>query len=210
MKRLIGGMKRGLIALFILLASVISLAQDKPVAGPFGFERGMTREQVTKLVGKGTPSTQNPNIVFTFTSAPTPNPAFEQYNLFFSPTEGLLKVIAVGVTISTSDTGTELRSGFTTVVSGVSQKYGQPENTFDTCNGGAGCSSESVWMLGLLEKNRTLSAYWKSAHPSNSVRLISLDAKPLGLNSGYLILAYEFTGWEAFVDEFKAKQNTSY
>jgi hypothetical protein len=71
--------KRSLIALFVLVAGLTSLAQDKPVAGPFGFERGMTLEQVTKLVGKGTPSVKNPTVVFTFTSAPRPNPAFEKY-----------------------------------------------------------------------------------------------------------------------------------
>jgi len=203
-------MKHDLIALFLLLASLTSLAQDKPIAGPFGFERGMTREEVTKLVGKGTPSAKNPNVVFTFTSAPKPNPAFEKYSLFFSPTQGLLKVIAVGVTISTSDTGTELQGGFTAVVSGVSQKYGQPEHTYDMCNGGTGCSGESVWRLGLLEKNRTLAAYWKATQRSNGVNLISLEATPLSLNSGYVVLAYEFTGWEAFVDEVQAKQNTSF
>ncbi len=205
-------MKSSLLVSFILLVSLVSLAQDKPAAGPFGFERGMTREQITQLVGKGTPSAKNPRVVLTVTSAPNPNPAFEKYVLFISPTQGLLKVVAVGVTIQTGDTGSELQSGFSAIVSGVSQKYGKPSNTFDSCNGGTGCSDSAYWMLSLMEKNRTLEAFWemKDRPPVNFVTMISLETNPLSLNTGYFSLGFEFEGWNQFVDSEQAKQNNSY
>ena len=84
-------MKRILIALFVFILSIGSVFAQ----GPFGFERGMAREQITKLVG-GKPAKTNSDIVWETDKSPIPNSHFESFTLFISPTQGLLKVIAIG------------------------------------------------------------------------------------------------------------------
>lgn len=196
-------MKSTAVALLALALACSALAQ-----GPFGFERGMTREQVAQLVG-GKPGTKNSDVVWRTDKSPIPNNHFEGFTLFISPTQGLLKIIAVGKDIETSDTGAELKSEFEAIHAGVNAKYGDGKN-YDACNGGTGCSSPSVWMLGLMEKNATLASFWSPSGKPNHINLISLEARALRLNKGFCNLVYEFEGWEAFVDAMTAKQNQSF
>jgi len=196
-------MKSTIAAIVITLALAISAFAQ----GPFGFERGMTRDQIIKLVG-GKPGKTNPNVWITDRS-PIPNSHFENFMLFISPTQGLLKVNAIGKDVQTSDTGSELKSEFATIRAGVTAKYGTPENDFDFCkHETTGCSGPSVWMLGLIEKNAVLMSGWRTH--INQTATIALEAKPLGLNKGYCTLDYEFDGWDAFVDAQTAKQDQSF
>jgi hypothetical protein len=139
------------------LASPPEFAKE---AEPFGFHKGMTKDQITSVVGTQNIKEQKGDLLVA-TTAPKPNPIFEEYLLTVSPTQGLLKVMAVGQDIQAGDTGAEVRSAFDDVVQGASQKYGKPTKIFDFCNGGTGCDSDSYWMLSLLGKNRTLMAYWQ-------------------------------------------------
>jgi hypothetical protein len=179
--------------------------------GPFGFERGMTRAQIIALVGQDSVNVkQSEANILVLTSAPKPQPAFESYILFISPTEGLLKVVANGKTITTGDSGAELRDDFDSIVGGVTQKYGTNTKAFDSCNAGVGCSGEGNWMLALLEKNRALSTYWtRSENQASPITVISVGAVAMSPNKGYVILFCEFKGWEAYVDARKTKQNDS-
>jgi hypothetical protein len=191
------------------------LPSDKPqvpVGGPFGFKRGMTRAQVIALVGRDSVDTKESEAdILVVSSAPKAHPAFDKYILFISPTEGLLKIRASGKTIDTDDTGSELRNAFDDIVKGVTQKYGVRTEALDFCNGGVGCSGEDVWMLGLLEKNRTLATYWDFRNnPVNQITYISVEATALSLNKGWASFNCEFEGWEAYVDSKKAKQNESF
>ena len=194
--------------LTVLVMAVGGTATGR-ATGPFGFERGMTRAQIIALVGKDAVDAKGSTVdALRVTTAPKPHPAFEAYLLIISPTEGLLKILASGNTIDTGDTGSELRSAFDGIVQGVTQKYGASTHAFDLCNEGIGCSGDNVWMLGLLEKNRTLSNYWDfRQNPVNQITYISVEAKALSLNKGWVIFACEFEGWEAYVDAKKAKQN---
>jgi hypothetical protein len=204
-------MKSSLLVLFTLLVSLVSLAQDKPAAGPFGFERGMTREQIVQIVGKDAvdakSSTGNMMMV---TKAPKSNPAFENYLLIISPTQGLLKLIAVGTTVHTGDSGMELKSAYEAVLAGVSQRYGSTEKQLDGCNGGTGCTGNEYWMLGLYEKNRYLTALWTPNSPGNSVKVVAVEAHAANLNSGWVTVTYEFEGFTQYIDATQSKQNESY
>jgi len=90
-------------------------------------------------------------------------------------------------------------------VQGVGQKYGKPTKILDFCNGGIGCDSDSYWMLSLLEKNRTLTAYWQLDYVT-----VMVAAGTTELNSGYVIFAAEFPGFDAYADAKKVKQNESF
>ncbi len=169
---------------------------------PFGFSEGLTRQQITALVGAASIEKIEDNVV-TVTTAPKPNSFFDEYLLLVSPVEGLAKVVAIGKTIETSDSGAELRSNFRDVVEGVSQKYGAPAHTFDFCNGGTGCDSSEYWTLSLQEMNRTLAASWDSEQ-------ILVETKSLGMNSGYVTFSVEFPSFAAYANRKKAKQNDTF
>ncbi len=180
-------------------------------AGPFGFEKGMTREQIISLVGKDAVDTKGTHgDVLEVTTAPKPHSAFESYAMIVSPNKGLLKVMAIGKTIKTGDSGFEIRSAFNDISAGITQKYGKPFKTFDFCNGGVGCTDSEYWMLALLQKNRTLAAFWKSPELPNYVTAIDVSVYALSLNSGYLNCAFEFEGFHEYSEEKNAKQNESF
>ena len=206
------GKQLGLSAALLGLVLIGSaFAQDKPT-GPFGFERGMTRAQIIQLVGEDAVDIKHSHDnTLRLKTAPKPNPAFESYLLFISPTQGLLKLVASGTTVQTGDSGAELQTVFDAVVTGVSQKYGNPSKKMDFCNGGTGCTGSEYWMLSLMEKNRHISTLWDfEKQPVNSITCIGVDISALSLNSGWVTVAYEFEGWSQFVDSRLAKQNDSY
>jgi hypothetical protein len=102
--------------------------------GPFGFEKGMTREQIIAIVGKDD-VTLSKGIILDVTTAPKPHPDFNRYILLISPDKGLLKVGAYGRTIETGDSGFQLQTAFKDTVDAITQKYGSPRKVFDTCSG---------------------------------------------------------------------------
>jgi hypothetical protein len=133
------------------------LTYSQQSAGPFGFEKGMTRDQIIKLVGKDAVDLKASHGGFLkLSTAPKPHSAFESYWLIISPTNGLVKVNASGKTIETGDSGVELRSAFDDVVAGVRQKYGAPLHAYDSCDGGIGCSDSEFWMLSLLQRRKAV------------------------------------------------------
>ncbi|MGO9087916.1 MAG: hypothetical protein ACLP6G_04375 [Terriglobales bacterium] len=205
-------MKHILTALFIVLSCFTALAQDRP-SGPFGFERGMTRTQILKIVGESVVDRKaSRDDVLVLSTAPRPNPAFETYALFISPTQGLLKVVAFSATVQTGDTGRELQDAFAAINTAVSQKYGTAK-LYDQCDGDdTECSQPGFWMMALKDKNRSLNAFWDlRAQPAgNYVTMIEETSLFLSMHSGYVKIGFEFQGWEQYVDAVHAKQDAAY
>jgi hypothetical protein len=67
-------------------------------SGPFGFEHGMTREQVVTLVGRDAVKHFKGDLddIVTLVTAPKPHPDFEEYMLMISPERGLVKILVSG------------------------------------------------------------------------------------------------------------------
>lgn len=198
----------------LILAAIVGLVGFAHAQqGPFGFEKGMTREQIIQLVGSGAVDTKfSQNGTLVLNTAPKPNPAFEKYLLLISPTQGLLKLLVIGTTIETGDSGLELQSAFADTLTGVSQKYGSPSKKYDTCNGdGPECSNSEFWMMSLKDKNRSLGAFWQMKEPApNSVTGIAVETQVSTLHSGYVTVSFEFVGFSSYAEARKAKQNDSY
>src|SRR6266516_3833612 len=120
-----------------ILAILTLLLPAACFAGPFGFEYGMTKDQVIAAVGKDKVintenyKVRNESYILRVASAPKPDDRFEAYLLLISPDKGLLKIIATGKTIDTSEIGTELRVNFGAMRDSLSKKYGEPTNTYD-------------------------------------------------------------------------------
>jgi hypothetical protein len=179
--------------------------------GPFGFERGMTVEQVTKLLGK--PVKDNPNGSVTWDTAPKPYPAFEAYLLTFSPKDGLLKVIAIGKDIQTGENGSQLKSAYVEILDAISTKYGPADTRIprDYCTGNSTECQSEYWMLTLFNKDRIANTFWiaPTFYP-NFVTTIDVDCVAQGLNKGYFTAAFEFLGWSAYVESINSKQNSNF
>jgi hypothetical protein len=204
-------MKHFLILSYMVLSSLVLAAQTAKLEGPFGFERGMTRSQVVSAIGSQAVRTEKGNTLVV-TTAPKPNQRFGSYALAISPTEGLLKVLAIGKTIDTAEDGSEVRNAFNEVKEGLSGMYGAAR-IFDFCpDDQTGCKGDAYWMMSLKLKSRKLAAFWdfRSAPTSSRVADIFLDANSSSVNSGYVTVAFEFEGWAAYFESQRAKENTTY
>ncbi len=179
-------------------------------AGPFGFNRGMTKDQVIQLVGKNAvKSRSSDGVTITVTTAPKPYDDFEEYILQFSPDEGLLKIIAVGRTIDTSSDGEQLKDSFDTLHKALVGAFGPAENDFDFLKSGSIWTEGHDFMPGLLHQDRTLASYWNPKNRADRIDEIRLKAVALDYTHGYIALGYEFEGWNEFVDTINAKKNSA-
>jgi hypothetical protein len=191
-------------------ATTVSQPNVKPAAlgqGPFGFEKGMTVQQVISLVGAGAIKSRKADHLVV-TTAPKPHSAFEEYSLAFSPKEGLLKVVAIGKDIETDGYGLELQNAFADMVKGVSAKYGLPE-THDRHHGDLFRDADQ-WMMALLDKDRVLISFWQCSPPVNNVKMIEAEAVASSTSKGYVTVGFEFSGWNEYFDARKAQQDSTY
>jgi hypothetical protein len=172
-------------------ATVVLLVASCLGQGPFGFEKGMTRQQVVNMLGtKAVRDKQRPEPdTLILTTAPKPQPDIEGYILIFSPTAGLLKVMgyksisgAVGV-----DLDVKLQQAFRAAASAITSKYGKPQGTVSPSGPG---SLESLWIIN---------------PPANNVASIEVEIKALSYHpehpdsrEGYINIGYEFVGWNEY------------
>jgi hypothetical protein len=198
---------RKCIPTLLAAAALPLLAQSQD--GPFGFHRGMTKEEVVRLVGAGAVMANrndDDNDMLRLRSAPKPYESFEEYDLKFSPT-GLVKVFAVGKDIRTSSYGSEVRESFTQIQEALTQTYGKPSNTFDHLRYGSIWNEPRDWMMGLLKKERTLDYFWMTGPYPNGITSIELEANALSSEKAYIVLSYEFEGFHEYNQQRKQSAN---
>ncbi len=182
--------------LFLLLACYPTWA-----AGPFGFEPGVTKDQIIALLGKSTIKMSQGDS-YILSTAPKPHPDFEEYLLVISPSKGLLKVAAYSKDIETSTYGDRLKQTFEEIHAALTAKYGRSRK-LDFLREGSIWNEEQDWMMGLLKEERVLSAYWTVG--KDNVQVIALSARASSRSTGTIRLAYEFTGFTEWADAHKAK-----
>jgi hypothetical protein len=178
-------------------------ARNKPT--PFGFRYGSSKDEVIKELGSAAVVKVSGNQV-TFKTAPSPHPEFELYNAFFSPKQGLLKVVAYSRDIATSDDGSELKNEFDRLRGGMETKYG-PSKKVDNCKGSDVDCEPQFYMMQLMEKNRSLFALWTESLAAPDTGIV-IEGRALGINKGFIAVTYEFPGWNEFVDEQDNKKNS--
>jgi hypothetical protein len=194
-----------LVLLTILLPGVC-------LAGPFGFERGMTKDQIIAIVGKDA-VIKDQGYVLRVIKAPKPDSAFEAYTLLISPDKGLLKIIAAGQTIDSSPFGTETQVEFSRIRHSIIEKYGAPTQDYDFVQPNSRLAAPSDWMASLLKKDRKLAAGWdlsEEKHKSGDAKqehLSSILVESMGLkiNAGWVQVSYEFEGFDEFYETVNKK-----
>lgn len=188
---------------FLLLFAVRSTIC---LAGPFGFDPGMSKTDIIKLVGRSAVVEEKDDILV-LSTAPKPHGAFEKYICTISPEMGLLKVTAVGKDINTSGPGEEVQTAFKEMLGALTQNYGNPDNVYDFLHVGSIWSDYQDWMMALLKDERSLAAYWKPDPIGAHITSILLEADAESHEKGYLTLGYEFEGFEKYSDQKKANQD---
>lgn len=173
-------------------------------AAPFGFEYGMSKEQIIKLLGSES-LVKVDGDTYQFSKAPKPNDAFEFYMLTISPEKGLLKVAAVSKDIDTSVYGEELVRQFEEIDGALSKTYGEGE-TYDFLKAGSIWNKDRQWMMSLLSGERELASAWRFLIPTDHVTVILLQARALSPERGYFFVSYEFEGFKQYIEADKGKK----
>ena len=178
-----------------------------PADGPFGFEGGLSKDIIEKMVGEQlTVSNETPNL-YILKSAPKNNSAFETYALVISPTVGLCQIRAIGKDISSNRFGHQLKSQFDELKNSLTSIYGIPK-TLDILMPGSLWKDSDDWMMGLYKKDRTLMAEWSStakAPLKNSLESVVMQARAQGTDSGFVLLQYSFTNEPQCEEEEKSR-----
>jgi hypothetical protein len=171
-------------------------------AGPFGFEYGMTKEQVIAAVGQNAVKKIQSDVL-TLTTAPKPHPAFETYQVMISPKLGLVKILAIGNTIGTNRYGNEIQTAFIETQEALVNNYGTPGVSYDFLRSGSIWAEHEDWMMGLAKGERVLATFWTPTNSPNHITSIELEANALSMEKGYLDLGYEFEGFPEYAQSKK-------
>jgi hypothetical protein len=200
------------LSLAVAIAASGSAAAQTADQGPFGFREGMTRQEIVKLVGESAVASRQPanKDLMTLHGSPVASPAIEVFTLVIPPTQGLVKLLASGKDIATSDTGIELQQAYSAVLTVLSKKYGKGQS-FDTCPAGNVECEPQFYMVSLKDKNRKVATFWDlSKNPVNGIVNLMLEEEFSDMNSGYLHITYEFSGFDKYADTQQAKQDSAY
>ena len=195
-----------------ILAILTVLLPAACFAGPFGFEYGMTKAQVLAIVGQQN-VLKDKDFILRVASAPKPDDRFEAYALLFSPDKGLLKIIATGKTIDTSEFGTELRVYFGAMRDSISKTYGPPTQSYDFLQPDSKLDAPAAFTESLRMKQRVLACTWdvnaekRKAVGSEADHMVGviLETKGLRRRAGWLELTYEFEGFSQFYEDMTKK-----
>jgi hypothetical protein len=123
---------KAILGLVIIILSTFSLSAS---AASFGFHRGMTKDEVVRLLGKsavtGLTRDSLGGYELTVNTAPKPYSLCTEYDLRFSPREGLLAVSCSSDPAPDLDDWKVLLAIFESVKVDLTLAYDSPLNAFD-------------------------------------------------------------------------------
>lgn len=180
------------------------------IAGPLGLNKGMTLEELNKH-GSFTPVPRH-QFVYESKNLTNGHPDFQSYTALVTPAHGLCKIMATSRNIESSSYGTEIEEKFKDLISALTGKYGAPGKQHNFLKQGSIWNEPKYWMMGLLKKERILSAFWLPPENSNlpdSLTTIYVQTVALSRSHGFIELNYEFDNVSECIDTVKAKRNSS-
>jgi hypothetical protein len=167
-------------------------------AATFGFYAGETREQIIAAIGKAAILKQDGDILEVST-APKPDPNFDNYLLIVGKKQGLVKLIATGKDIEDDPSGRQMKVQFGAFKSELTKSYGDPSDTFDFVDAKSNLKGSGQFMMALTKTERTLAVYWTKKDFGNNITSVSVEGNGLGNDKGYLSIEYEFAGYHAYL-----------
>ena len=157
----------------------------------------MSKDKVITLLGQKSITAMTKDALggyeMTVSKAPRPYSTCKEYNLHFSPTEGLLAVNCVGASEDDNGNWDHLRSVFDSVKKDLEAAYLLPET--ENTNGPTPYRDNQSIML---------MAQWSDSQ-GGSVLLFGM-AK--GDGTGQIIISYLFEGWPRYIAEVQGKDST--
>lgn len=170
-----------------------SIYKKNKGSGTFGFDIGMTYEEVKEACGGSEPEhiADNRYIV----KPKKAHPLFEKYVVWISDSVGLYYIKGISRDISTTSYGTELKNKFTDLIVSLEKKYGKFIIT-DTIKPDYYLKDNQYWMSALRDGARTYKADWNATKDNykdyNGIMSISVGAQAEYSTSGYIWIEYAF------------------
>lgn len=167
-------------------------------SGPFGFDIGMTYEEV-KAACNGNELEFISDDRY-FVKPKKSHPIFEKYIVWISNDYGLYYIKAISYDIHTSNYGTEVKNRFDNILYTLESKYGDFIKT-DKVDENYVFNSEQYWMTAIKEGARTYSASWYTLEPKNynGLETIGLGIKcsnKYSTDEAFIWLEYGFKNYD--------------
>lgn len=183
------------------VAAAIALASLSANAGPFGFQKGMTKEQVINMLGRDMirevlPDAGGGSIII-FNTAPAPAKEFTSYSVVIGKDDGVLKVIAATSPITSEAAAPDLYKKYVDLKASLAKDYGTPSATNEP-EPVDGITKE------LQDRSQILSSYWtanESASFNGDVTSVMLKAVAISPDSAILVESYELTGFKDYLKQ---------
>jgi len=192
----------------LLLLCVVSVF-GQPYDGPFGLKMGLTLEQLKAIDPDLIPLKNNGYFI---TAIPKPHPSFDKYFLDVSPKTGLCRIMTLDEDIKTNSQGTQLRTQYGVIRDALAKKYGAFYEK-DFLYPGSTMEDPHFYMLSLLKKERVLGSDWNTdskANLSDGITNVTLITIANDLQTGSIMLIYEFSNCKEFEEELKDDQDSAF
>jgi hypothetical protein len=179
-------MRRGILGIIFFNIAVFSFS------GPFGFEMGMTLEEVAAACTEEPIPMTEKNVYVV--KPQKDHPDFSVYTVSISENVGLYNIRAFNLDIPTSVYGTQLKTAFQSVLESLERVYGKGEVS-DYLYRGSVWNEPRDWMRSLLKQERILLAVWKNEGETNlpdDIETIVIAATAIREDAGSLFINYVF------------------
>ncbi len=182
-----------------------------PADGPFGLAKGLSVSDIEAMIGTALPLVDGNQNLYSSTTAPKENAAFETYAMVISPVAGLCQIRAVGKDISANSFGSQIRTAYDGLQLSLTNVYGVPE-TLDRLLPGSIWKDPDDWMMALHKEERYLVSEWEANEASplpNNIQRIVLTPRTTSGSNAYLFLQYSFDNDELCRQEIESKNRES-
>lgn len=170
----------------------------------------MTVAQISELTGKA--PLENDGSFYVLATVPKPHPAFEGYFATVSPKLGLCKIVGY-VSVESNRFGHQVKNQVDALKTPLTEKYGPPDRSIDSVLRGSLWDEPEDFMMGLIQKDRTLLYVWSSSERDsplpNDLAAIGLRAVASRSDTADVSLGYEFSNFGDCVAESEAQSNDS-
>lgn len=166
--------------------------------GPFGFDIGMTYEEVKVACGGSNPEYISDDRYYVIPKKA--HPLFEKYIVWISDEVGLYYIKGVSRDIKCSDYGTEVKDKFDEILLILEKKYGKFEKD-DSVKSDYLWKDERDWMTALKDGARTYSASWYNDNTNLFDGLYSIGmgvhiSDQYSTANAYIWIEYGFQNYE--------------
>jgi len=162
---------------------------------------GETKKDISN---KGVSLKDDGNYWYTTEELPKGNSKLTKYDLLITPKSGLCRILSHTDIMYSNSFGNQLKSEFEFFEKALTKKYGDNEK-YDFVQSGSIWNDTQYWMMGLLKKERYLTAFWNkeigSNLPQNNIKNISVNTIATSSEEGYISLNYEFLNINEYASE---------